>query len=25
MRLLASEYLKYLFAVVRMQLDPDLA
>jgi uncharacterized SAM-binding protein YcdF (DUF218 family) len=24
MRLLASEYLKYLFAVVRMRLDPDL-
>jgi uncharacterized SAM-binding protein YcdF (DUF218 family) len=24
MRLLVSEYLKYLFAVVRMRLDPDL-
>jgi hypothetical protein len=25
MRLLASEYLKYVFAVVRMHLDPDPA
>jgi uncharacterized SAM-binding protein YcdF (DUF218 family) len=25
MRLLLSEYLKYVFAVVRMRLDPDLA
>jgi uncharacterized SAM-binding protein YcdF (DUF218 family) len=25
MKLLVSEYLKYVFAVVRMHLDPDLA
>ena len=25
MKLLISEYLKYVFAVVRMHLDPDLA